>query len=529
MEQPQDVLVLQPTLFVDDLWAGSNRSPELEAILQEALEKAAATAKSLASPPPSVPAPRSAPAPPKTPPTPQPSKKERKKAAKSIPALGDDVAGDEGAWKPLSVSMADWLEDEDAESLNIQNTPITQNIGQQAIEAAQAGRLDVATGRFVRAILKSGGDAAGYGNLATALTDWSMALFRGQTAAGKVSEEAILGVLQVANAATDIALLLSPYNPHLIETQKRIAQVGHSLVPGTCSMHGCGARFPAEEAVTKTLGRQERAVSNALKEALSAHWGEDGGPPRADSHRYLLLGPIKQLCAEPAMLKVTVHRQDPRGAAPDGYDPVSRRPYWVRWLSSIRRALTIFRICGAVVLDGVVPSSIATNVLAELEPVQQSLTEHYEACGGRRNCSWEMVYNPVTPGARRYHGRVPLRSPFTDEALIWPNSLKEVLISGFNGNRQLEIGRFSYVTSLPGLSESGVKGTAGYQPAGKTRQALSLPHSFTLTNLKSPWVEQSLRWTKIGTRMSTSRTSFLAAPDRSKKPMHLSLSKTTPS
>merc|ERR1739848_190078 len=64
-----------------------------------------------------------------------------------------------------------------------------------------------------------------------------------------------------------------------------------------------------------------------------------------------------------------------------------------------------------------------------------------------------MVYNPVTPGARRYHGRVPLRAPFTDPELIWPDELKEVLVGGFTGNRQLEIGRFSYVTALPESGE----------------------------------------------------------------------------
>jgi hypothetical protein len=293
-----------------------------------------------------------------------------------------------------------------------------------------------------------------------------MNLIRGQTSAGAVSAEVVLPVLQVANAATDVALLLSPYNPHLLSEQKRLRQVGHSLVPGQCTRHGCGPRFPAEEAAPKLIGRQERAVSRALQDILSVHWGEeDTGPPTADNMRYLLLKPVTTLCAEPAMLKVTVHRPDPRGASADGFDTVSRRPYWVRWLASMRRALTIYRVCGAVVLDGVLPDSLTNHVLSELEPVQQSLTDHYEACDGRRNCSWEMVYNPVTPGARRYHGRVPLRAPFTDAALIWPDSLKEVLVSGFNGNRQLEIGRFSYVTSLPGLAASGTKGTSDYKPA----------------------------------------------------------------
>lgn len=316
-------------------------------------------------------------------------------------------------------------------------------------------------------MLISGGDGNSYGNLATALTDWALALTRGQTSAGQVSGEAVLPVLQVANAATDVALLLSPYNPHLLSELKRLKVVGASLFPERCTKTGCGTRFPAEDGAPKILGRQERAVSRALEGILSSHWGDDmyTGPSEADSDRYLLLGPVSKLCNDPALLKVTVHRPDPRGASSDGFDTVSRRPYWVRWLASQRRALTLFRVCGAVVLDGVLPDPLTNHVLAELAPVQQSLTDHYESCNGQRNCSWEMVYNPVTPGARRYHGRVPLRAPFTDSALIWPDTLKEVLVSGFNGNRQLEIGRFSYVTSLPGILEFGTPGTADYVKA----------------------------------------------------------------
>ena len=51
-------------------------------------------------------------------------------------------------------------------------------------------------------------------------------------------------------------------------------------------------------------------MSRALQDILSVHWGEeDTGPPTADNMRYLLLKPVTTLCAEPAMLKVTVHRQ----------------------------------------------------------------------------------------------------------------------------------------------------------------------------------------------------------------------------
>ena len=87
--KPQDVLVLMPQLFVDGKWSGSNRSPQLTAILEAALAKAAANAppKSAKSPPPPLP----------------PSSKGsgRSKGGKgkgaggrshkSIPALGDDV------------------------------------------------------------------------------------------------------------------------------------------------------------------------------------------------------------------------------------------------------------------------------------------------------------------------------------------------------------------------------------------------------------------------------------------------------
>ena len=188
-------------------------------------------------------------------------------------------------------------------------------------------------------------------------------------------------------------------------------------------------------------------VPDPQRELVRRHWGDNNGPPVADSMRYLALKPVAELCTDPALLRVTMHRANPKGAV-DGWDPVARRPYWVQWLGAQRRALTVWRICGAVLLDRPLSVELTTAARLELEPVQAALTAHYEGAAGRRNASWEMVYNPVTPGARRYHGRVPLRAPFTDPELIWPDELKEVLVGGFTGNRQLEIGRFSYVTAV---------------------------------------------------------------------------------
>jgi hypothetical protein len=48
--------------------------------------------------------------------------------------------------------------------------------------------------------------------------------------------------------------------------------------------------------------------------------------------------------------------------------------------------------------------------------------------GFRPGQSWEMLYNPITVGARRYHGSVPLKPPFTDTELIWGGSLRQTLM-----------------------------------------------------------------------------------------------------
>lgn len=60
----------------------------------------------------------------------------------------------------------------------------------------------------------------------------------------------------------------------------------------------------------------------------------------------------------------------------------------------------------------------------------------------------QMIYNPITPGARRYHGKVPMELPFTDPELIWPTPLKQTLVAMFTGNKQIEIGRYSFVTAM---------------------------------------------------------------------------------
>eukprot|EP01052_Picozoa_sp_SAG31_P002242 SAG31_NODE_77_length_27533_cov_47.448859_13_plen_233_part_00 len=38
--------------------------------------------------------------------------------------------------------------------------------------------------------------------------------------------------------------------------------------------------------------------------------------------------------------------------------------------------------------------------------------------------------------------------PFTDPALIWPAQLKQTLVAMFTGNKQIEIGRYSFVTAM---------------------------------------------------------------------------------
>jgi hypothetical protein len=173
------------------------------------------------------------------------------------------------------------------------------------------------------------------------------------------------------------------------------------------------------------------------------------------SLRNLYLGPLPDLCLDTELLRVRIPRPDGgAGASPDGWDSSRRRPYWVAWLGAVRRAITLFRICGVVVLDKVLPDELTASVHEALLPVQKRMTDHATAMNGERNASWEMLYNPVTPGARRYHGRVPLVQPFTDPALIWAPALREVLTSAMgHGNRQLEIGRYSFVTAEPGSGD----------------------------------------------------------------------------
>jgi hypothetical protein len=367
--------------------------------------------------------------------------------AADIPG-GTGAAGEaEAVWRPLSIPMARWDTSGDSAALT-----------SEAIADAQAGRLDRAIQNFAMAVSLSG-DAAGFTNLATALTDYAMARLRGRP---RASQTAALPLLKAANAAIDVALLLSPYSPHLLSELRRLKLVGASHFPTGCGQSGCGARFAADE-VRRTgraavhIRRQERAVSAALRGALRRHWGKPDAmvaEVAGSSMRNLLLEQVGNLCTIPSLLRVTIPKPaGTRGRSSSGWNSAAMRPYWVAWLAAMRRAVTLLRICGAVVLDGVLPDRLTSMVHASLAPVREQLTEHAEQARGLRNASWEMLYNPITPGARRYHGRVPLRDPFDRPEVIWPSALRQVLTASFSGNRQLEIGRYSFVTAMPGCGD----------------------------------------------------------------------------
>ena len=211
------------------------------------------------NPPPPTPQPPPPPPPPQPPRSKAGSDRGSRRREKQQPVASKDPDGDEAAWRPLAVPASDW-------SVSVEEL---KSSGAKAIEAAQAGRLDGAIRLFVQSLVSGGADGNGFGNLATALTDWAMALVQGRTTAGAVSTEAVLPVLQVAHAATDVALTLSPYNPHLLAELKRLKLVGSSLAPDHCSSNGCGERFPDAAAAPKLPGRQERAVDKALRDMLS--------------------------------------------------------------------------------------------------------------------------------------------------------------------------------------------------------------------------------------------------------------------
>ena len=373
----------------------------------------------------------------------------------------------QAVWESLLIPASAWTP---ATAIGVSRGKAeSKGLTAQAIEAAQAGKLDSAVALFVRAVTTSL-DGPAFGNLATALTDWSMQVIQSR----HVSPEAALPLLQTANAALDIALLLTPYNPHILNELRRIKRVGASMAGQGCTASGCGSRFPLDETSGgggSLLRRQELAVSRALRVALRRHWettaeeeddlGGAGVSKEAQwvdtSLRDLMLAPVSFLCAEKQLLRVHIPRPDGGGgettAPTDGADKRTQRPVWLDWLAGIRRAVTLHRICGVVVLDSVLPNNLTQTVYSALAPVQKKMTDHAEATRGQRNASWEMLYNPVTPGARRYHGQVPLRAPFTDPALIWAPALREVLTATSSGNRQIEIGRYSFVTAMPGSGD----------------------------------------------------------------------------
>ena len=61
------------------------------------------------------------------------------------------------------------------------------------------------------------------------------------------------------------------------------------------------------------------------------------------------------------------------------------RPSWVSWLASTRRAMTISRFCGVVVLKGVLPAALTEEVrrwaadAGRLEPLRRPPLETVES------------------------------------------------------------------------------------------------------------------------------------------------------
>lgn len=252
-----------------------------------------------------------------------------------------------------------------------------------AIVDAQAGRFDRAIQKFVLALSLSV-DAASFTNLATALTDYAMAQLRKTP---PVRPGQALPLMQAANAAMDVALLLSPYNPHLLSELRRIKLVGASHFPTECNQSGCGARFAANEArrngrASAHVRRQELVVSAALRGALRRHW--DARDSRTTekpgtSMRSLMLAQVGALCTNPALLHVKIPTPTGKqGRSNDGWNSATQRPHWMAWLAAMRRAATLLRICGAVVLDTVLPHSLTSAVHTALTPVRQALTDHAE-------------------------------------------------------------------------------------------------------------------------------------------------------
>lgn len=314
------------------------------------------------------------------------------------------------AWKSLAIPHSQWMLPGSSADL------VTA-----AIDQAGRGDFEKAIQGFIRALPLSG-DAASFANAATAITDFTIAKIR----SGSLSSSETLPFMQVANAALDVALLLSPYNSHVLSELQRIKQVGASIAPGGCTLSGCGPRFDSDgvssgDGDLARLVRQEAAVSEALDGILSMHWGTKARKLlRLEwpiSMRNLVLAEVGGLCSDPLLLRVRIPSLNDTSRSRDGWNTVRSRPSWVVWLAGLRRALTLLRVCGVVVIDKPLPDALVDEVQLALNPVQRRLSDHAEAARGRRNASWDMLYNPITPGARRYHGRVPLYEPFTNPGI----------------------------------------------------------------------------------------------------------------
>ena len=74
----------------------------------------------------------------------------------------------------------------------------------------------------------------------------------------------------------------------------------------------------------------------------------------------------------------------------DGWDEEAERPVWVSWMASIRRALTVNRFCGAVVLHQVLPKKLTAATREALVPVMADFNAHVEETQGQRNASWQV-------------------------------------------------------------------------------------------------------------------------------------------
>jgi hypothetical protein len=89
--------------------------------------------------------------------------------------------------------------------------------------------------------------------------------------------------------------------------------------------------------------QQEAAVSDALANVFRLYWAPEAAEPGQRSLRHRMLDPTVDFCANPDFLRVHVYRPE---LAEHGWDADSGRAAWVSWLASVRRAITVERLCG---------------------------------------------------------------------------------------------------------------------------------------------------------------------------------------